>query len=116
MLVAHSLYFRDIIASLKTDKKFYRILLPKWVTEKAFLSFLNFLETECVGKVDLKTAQQLLWIGDFFRVEQFMDVVLNEVVKKNMEIAVVMDYFSDCLKKLSRKKCTQKHWIDLFEH
>jgi hypothetical protein len=53
------------------------------------------LETEGIRKVDMKTAQQMLWIGDFFRVEKFMEIVLNDVVKKNMEAQIVMSYFSD---------------------
>ena len=43
LLVKHSGYFREVIESLKTSKKNYRILLPKWVGQEAFTHFLKFL-------------------------------------------------------------------------
>ena len=66
-LIKHSQYFREIVDSINTVKKNYRILLPKWVDQESFAIFLKILETENMDCIDINRCQKLLWIADFLK-------------------------------------------------
>lgn len=94
-LLQKSEYFRDIIGNLNTDKRHFRILLPKWIQKIPFLVFLEYLEEGIMPKPDLDQLQQLIWIADFLKAQQFIQKCIDELIKPNMTITKVLDYFND---------------------
>ena len=72
-----------------------RILLPKWVKKEPFAHFLRYLETDTLEQLDAPLAQKLLWLADFFKIEELQQQCIDSVIIPSLSIDTVFLFLKD---------------------
>ncbi len=77
------------------------MILPKWATKFAFDCFLRYVRGEPLADVDIRTAQRLLWLSDFFKVPDLEAICIKQYIIPKLEKENVTLFLEDAYAKIS---------------
>jgi hypothetical protein len=69
----HSSYFRDALQNIPNSN--VTIILPTWVSKMSLSIFLKFINEDMLPKnMDANEALKVLWISDYFKVNELIEI------------------------------------------
>lgn len=111
-LIKKSDYFSNLLQASSRYSE-VRILLPEWVSESCFEIFLNFLSTNELARIDIITAQKLLWIADFFQDVHLQEVLIENFILTQINHESVLLFLQDAYTR-TEKPDPPECWKKLF--
>lgn len=91
-----------------------RIVMPDWVARRPLMIYLEYLTSKSVPKVDLWTAQKILWVADFLYDDVLQKALLYDIIQPNITCEVVVAFLQDAHTKLL-KTPSNPHWRSLLD-
>jgi hypothetical protein len=113
-LISKSTYFSNLLQSSSKYSE-VRILLPDWVNEAPFELFINFLTKNELGRIDIMTAQKLLWVADFFQHVHLQEVLIENFILNQISHESVLLFLQDAFTR-NEKADPPECWKKLFRH
>ena len=100
ILESASEYFAQL---LNTPEEYpqVRILLPDWVNKRSLLLYLDYLRLRRLPRLDLLTAQKLLWLADFLQDPGLQTSLILDTILPHMTKESVLLFLQDSHTKLS---------------
>ncbi len=75
--------------------------MPKWATSAAFSVFLSYIKGEPLCDLDMSTAQRLLWLSDFFKIDDMTEMCIKKLVVPRLSKDNVLSFIDDSYLKIS---------------
>lgn len=109
----NSKYFEDLLNNSQEFTEI-RLILPEWIKSRPFKVYLTYIENSRLPKLDLITAQKLLWLGDFFRDNFLQTVLIKEHILPFLNKETVLLFVQDTCTKISNSGNVDECWFELF--
>ena len=75
---------------------------------------MRYLETDLLEPLDAPLAQKLLWLADFFKIEELQQQCIDIVIIPSLSIDTVFLFLKDAQRKLQAIKRLNDLWYRLF--
>jgi len=108
-----SAYLSSLLQGSPGDTE-VRIVMPDWVARRPLMIYLEYLTSKTVPKVDLWTAQKILWVADFLYDDVLQKALLYDIIQPNITCEVVVAFLQDAHTKLL-KTPSNPHWRSLLD-
>lgn len=113
-VAAGSPYLESLLQGSPEDTE-VRVVMPDWVSRKPLMLYLEYLTSRSVPKVDLWTAQKMLWVADFLYDDVLQKALLYDIIQPSITCEVVVAFLQDAHTKL-QKSPGNPHWRSLLDY
>lgn len=113
LLLNKSHYFNRLLP--KTISKQVKVMMPDWVTIKSFQQYLDYVKSSSIPRMDLYSAQKILWLADFLNDGPLQHILIYDHIIPNLKKETVLLFLQDSYTKMHSGP-VNKCWKDLYNN
>jgi hypothetical protein len=114
-LLLNKSHFFNRILSNTSQKQGVKVLMPDWVTIKSFQQYLDYVKSGLLGRIDLYSAQKILWLADFLNDGPLQHILIYDTIIPHVKKETVLLFLQDAYIKIHSGP-VNKCWKDLYNH
>lgn len=93
------------------------MILPNWATDFSVSVLLKFVTDDLLpSKMDADEALRTLWISDFFKVSELVEICIQQFIRPQINKTNVITFIEDAYSKLKLSENEEDVWYDLLDY